>query len=106
MYKRVIISTSAEISVIVCDGNKLDVLLEKVHECPKLKHIIKIGDVSEEDVQNAGKFGIAIKSFKDVEVNNCRVSIARHSSDDFTIAPQASSRAILVRATDLKTRTG
>ncbi|CAB4001011.1 long-chain-fatty-acid-- ligase 1-like [Paramuricea clavata] len=58
----------AEISVVVCDGNKLPVLLEKADQCPKLKHIIKIGDVSEEDEQNAGKFGITIKSFKDMEV--------------------------------------
>ena len=59
---------TADISVVVCDASKLSILLEKADHCPKLKHIVKIGDVSEEDVQNAGKFGITIKSFKDVEV--------------------------------------
>ena len=49
-------------------ASKLSILLEKADQCPKLKHIVKIGDVSEEDVQNAGKFGITIKSLKDVEV--------------------------------------
>ena len=59
---------TADISVVVCDASKLSILLEKADQCPNLKHIVKIGDVSEEDVQNAGKFGITIKSFKDVEV--------------------------------------
>ena len=52
----------------MCDASKLSIILEKADQCPKLKHIVKIGDVSEEDVQNAGKFWITIKSFKDVEV--------------------------------------
>ena len=59
---------TADISVVVRDASKLSILLEKADQCPKLKHIVKIGDVSEEDVQNAGKFGITIKSFEDVEV--------------------------------------
>ena len=59
---------TADISVVVCDASKLSILLEKADQCPKFKYIVKIGDVSEEDVQNAGKFGLTIKSFKDVEV--------------------------------------
>ena len=63
-----LILPAADISVVVCDASKLSILLEKADQCPKLKHVVKIGDVSEEDVQNAGKFGITIKSFKEVEV--------------------------------------
>ena len=74
----------AEISMIVCDGNKLDVLLEKADQCPQLKHVIKIGDVSDEDVQNAGKFGITIRSFKDLEEmgRNNRKEVSPGKPDD------------------------
>ena len=54
--------------MIVCDANKLDILFEKADQCPTLKHVIKIGDVSKEDEENAEKLGINITSFNDVEV--------------------------------------
>ncbi|XP_028412435.1 long-chain-fatty-acid--CoA ligase 5-like [Dendronephthya gigantea] len=56
----------SNISLIVCDENKVEVLLAKAEECPKLKHIITIGDVKEEVEQKAGKRGIMVKSFKNV----------------------------------------
>ena len=59
--------------MLACDANKLPILFEKADQCPKLRHIIKIGDVSEEDEQNAGKFGITIKSFKDIEVKRITI---------------------------------
>lgn len=54
--------------MVVCDANKLPILLENADQCPKLKHIIKIGNVSEEDNQNGKKMGITITSFRDVKV--------------------------------------
>ncbi|XP_028412437.1 long-chain-fatty-acid--CoA ligase 5-like isoform X2 [Dendronephthya gigantea] len=56
----------SDISLIVCDENKVEVLLAKAEECPKLKHIITIGDVKEEVEQKAGKRGIMVKSFKNI----------------------------------------
>ncbi|XP_028413327.1 long-chain-fatty-acid--CoA ligase 5-like isoform X3 [Dendronephthya gigantea] len=58
----------SDISLIVCDENKVyvEVLLAKAELCPKLKHIIAIGDVKEEVEQKAGKRGIMVKSFKNV----------------------------------------
>ena len=54
--------------MIVCDGNKLSILLQKADQCPTLKHVIKIGDVSKEDGEIAEKLGIKITTFNDVEV--------------------------------------
>lgn len=59
---------SAELSLVVCDENKLPILLESAHQCPKLKHIIKIGDVTKDERENFKKLGITVKSFEDVMV--------------------------------------
>ena len=61
-------TSAAEISVVVCDADKLHILLEKADQCPNLKHVIKIGDVTEEDIKSAEKLGITMKSLKDTEV--------------------------------------
>ncbi|XP_046854706.1 long-chain-fatty-acid--CoA ligase 5-like isoform X2 [Xenia sp. Carnegie-2017] len=56
----------AELSLVVCDENKLPILLESFHQCPKLKHIIKIGDMTKDERENFKKLGINVKSFEDV----------------------------------------
>lgn len=83
----------------MCDGNKLNILLEKADKCPKLKHIIKIGDVSEEDRTKVKEFGITILSFVELEVQysgiflsiiNCNLVLHEpflnnHSSNHFDL---------------------
>ena len=43
-------------------------LLEKADKCPNLKHIVKIGDVNEEDRAKVKEFNITILSFVELEV--------------------------------------
>lgn len=57
----------AEIAVIVCDANKINIVLEKADKCPKLKHIIKIGDIEAEEKTKFEGHGITIMSFTEVE---------------------------------------
>ncbi|XP_062501468.1 long-chain-fatty-acid--CoA ligase 1-like [Corticium candelabrum] len=61
------IINQAEISLIVCDSNKVDILIEQKQNCSNLKVIIKVGDVTIEDTEKAESAGVEIVSFLDVE---------------------------------------
>lgn len=57
-------------TTVVCDENKLKVLLEQCSKCPKLKNIVKIGSTITDDEKAAGdKAGVKVISFKDLEVS-------------------------------------
>lgn len=57
-------------TTVVCDENKLKVLLEQCSQCSKLKNIVKIGStITDDEKAAADKAGIKVISFKDLEVS-------------------------------------
>ena len=57
-------------TTVVCDENKLKVLLEQCSKCPKLKNVVKIGSAVTDEEKTAGdEAGVKVISFKDLEVS-------------------------------------
>ena len=60
----------ATISLVVCQANKLSLLLEQAKSAPILKTVIIIGSsISQEEQQLATETGITLYSFDDVMVS-------------------------------------
>ena len=63
-------SNLAQMTTVVCDENKLKVLLEQCSKCSKLKNVVKIGStITDDEKAAADKAGIKVLSFKDLEVS-------------------------------------
>ena len=60
---------SAEITVVLCEASKLDILYEQAEQSPTLCHVIKMGGAtSDEEKEKAEKSGIKLYSMTEVEV--------------------------------------
>ncbi|KAK3697774.1 hypothetical protein QZH41_010322 [Actinostola sp. cb2023] len=59
----------ADIKAVVCQAIKIPFLMLHIKDCPQVKCIIKIGnDVTEDEKDEAKKYGIEMVSFADLEV--------------------------------------
>ena len=62
--------TAACVSVVVCQDAKVELMFKQAEAAPVLKTIIKMsGEVTEEERAQSSKTGIAIYTFKEVEVS-------------------------------------
>ena len=69
MVNRGEIYLSADIEVVVCDkSERLHKLLQNKDECPKLKYVVIMDEISDEDAQKAKDVGVTIIKFDDLEV--------------------------------------
>ena len=61
----------AEITVVLCEGSKLDILYGQAEHCPALHHVIKMsGTTSDEEKEKAEKSGLKLYNMIEVEVHN------------------------------------
>ena len=68
----------AELSTIVCNEDKVSLLLEQAHSCKGLKNLVKIGSqVTKEQSDKAKGLGLKLISLADLEVS-CALNILRH----------------------------
>lgn len=69
---------SAELSTIVCNEDKVSLLLEKAQFCKGLKNLVKIGSqVTQEQSEKAKELGLRLISLADLEVS-CALNIPTH----------------------------
>lgn len=61
------IINQADLSLIVCESKKVNIVLSQKTECPNLKVIVVIGDLSDELSEKAKEAGVEIVAFADVE---------------------------------------
>ena len=72
----------AELSTIVCNEDKVSLLLEQAHSCKELKNLVKIGSqVTQEQSDKAKELGLKLISLADLEVSYA-LNIPRHRSLD------------------------
>ena len=70
----------AELSTIVCNEDKVSLLLEQAHSCKGLKNLVKIGSqVTQEQREKAKGLGLKLISLADLEVS-CALNISTHRS--------------------------
>ena len=75
----------AELSTIVCNEDKVSLLLEQAHSCKGLKNLVKIGSqVTQEQSEKAKELGLKLISLADLEVSYA-LNIPRHTSLDIVI---------------------
>jgi len=61
---------SAGLSTIVCNEDKVSLLLEQAHSCKGLKNLVKIGSqVTPEESEKAKGLGLKLVSLADLEVS-------------------------------------
>ena len=58
----------AELSLIVCEPKKVEIVLEQKANCPNLKIIVVIGDLVDGLSDKGREAGVEIVTFADVEV--------------------------------------
>ena len=72
----------AELSTIVCNEDKVSLLLEQAHSCKGLKNLVKIGAmVTQEQSDKAKELGLKLISLAYLEVSHA-LNIPRHRSLD------------------------
>ena len=60
---------SAELATVICNEDKVSLLLEHAHSCKGLKNVVKIGsEVTQEQSTAAKELGLKLISFADLEV--------------------------------------
>ena len=60
---------SAELATVICNENKVPLLLEHAYSCKGLKNVVKIGsEVTQEESTAAKELGLKLISFADLEV--------------------------------------
>ena len=60
----------AELSTIICNDDKVSLLLEHAHSCRGLKNLVKIGtQVTQEESSRAEGLGLRLISLADLEVS-------------------------------------
>jgi len=70
---------SAGLSTIVCNEDKVSLLLEQAHSCKGLKNLVKIGSqATTEESEKAKGLGLKLISLADLEVSYA-LNILRHS---------------------------
>lgn len=75
----------AELSTIVCNEDKVSLLLEQAHSCKGLKNLVKIGSqVTQEQSEKAKELGLKLISLADLEVSYA-LNIPRHRSLDIVM---------------------
>ena len=68
----------AELATIVCNEDKVSLLLEQAHSCKGLKNLVKIGSqVTQEQSGKAKELGLKLISLADLEVSYT-LNILRH----------------------------
>ena len=76
---------SAGLSTIVCNEDKVSLLLEQAHSCKGLKNLVKIGSqVTQEQSEKAKELGLKLISLSDLEVSYA-LNIPRHRILDLFI---------------------
>jgi len=76
---------SAGLSTIVCNEDKVSLLLEQAHSCKGLKNLVKIGSqVTQEQSERAKELGLKLISLSDLEVSYA-LNIPRHRILDLFI---------------------
>ena len=60
---------SACITAVVCSQKNLKLLFKQAESCPSLRLIVKMGDVTEEEKEQAEKIGLTLVTMEEVEVS-------------------------------------
>ncbi|XP_064457794.1 long-chain-fatty-acid--CoA ligase 5-like isoform X2 [Ornithodoros turicata] len=83
------IINQADIETVVCDTQeKVECLLKQVSECPKLKHIVVIKDVTEDVKKKAEQLKITLLKYSELEElgeKNFRHPLPPHTTDLATV---------------------
>ena len=56
-------------TVVVCNAVKVQLLFKQAESCPSLRLIVKMGDVTEEEREQAKKIGLTLVTMEEVEVS-------------------------------------
>ena len=56
-------------TVVVCSAAKVQLLFRQAESCPSLRLIVKMGDVTEEEKEQAEKIGLTLVTMEEVEVS-------------------------------------